>query len=70
VFEMRRNPVRRVLRPGDSLLFVEHRRASEQRVPRWQDRLNPVSCRLLGGCHLNRPIDWLLERVGLGPVEL
>jgi ubiquinone/menaquinone biosynthesis C-methylase UbiE len=62
--------VRRVLRPGGSLLFVEHRRAPEPRVARWQDRLTPVWRRALGGCHLNRPIDQLLERAGLGPVEL
>jgi ubiquinone/menaquinone biosynthesis C-methylase UbiE len=62
--------VRRVLRPGGSLLFVEHGRAPEPRVARWQDRLTPVWRRALGGCHLNRPIDQLLERAGLGPVEL
>jgi hypothetical protein len=31
---------------------------------------NRVRRRLLGRCHLNRPIERLLERVGLGPVEL
>jgi ubiquinone/menaquinone biosynthesis C-methylase UbiE len=62
--------VRRVLRPGGSLLFVEHGRAPEPRVARWQDRLTPVWRRLAGGCHLNRPIDRLIERAGLGLVEL
>jgi ubiquinone/menaquinone biosynthesis C-methylase UbiE len=62
--------VRRVLRPGGSLLFVEHGRAPETPVARWQDRLTPVWRRLFGGCHLNRPIDRLLERAGLGLTEL
>jgi ubiquinone/menaquinone biosynthesis C-methylase UbiE len=62
--------VRRVLRPGGSLLFVEHGRAPETPVARWQDRLTPVWRRLFGGCHLNRPIDRLLERAGLGLAEL
>jgi SAM-dependent methyltransferase len=62
--------VRRVLRPGGSLLFVEHGRAPEPRVARWQDRLTPVWRRLAGGCHLNRPIDRLIERVGLSLLEL
>jgi ubiquinone/menaquinone biosynthesis C-methylase UbiE len=62
--------VRRVLRPGGSLLFVEHGRAPEAPVARWQDRLTPVWRRLFGGCHLNRPIDRLLERAGLDLTEL
>jgi ubiquinone/menaquinone biosynthesis C-methylase UbiE len=62
--------VRRVLRPGGSLLFVEHGRAPEPRAARWQDRLTPVWRRLAGGCHLNRPIDRLVERAGLHLVEL
>ncbi len=57
--------IRRVLRPGGSLLFVEHGRAPEPRLQRWQDRLTPVWRRLAGGCHLNRPIDQLVERSGL-----
>jgi ubiquinone/menaquinone biosynthesis C-methylase UbiE len=62
--------VRRVLRPGGSLLFVEHGRAGEPGVQRWQDRLTPLWRRLTGGCHLNRPIDRLVERSGLNLVEL
>jgi hypothetical protein len=39
--ELRRIPVRRVLQPGGSFLFVEHGLAAEARVARWQDRLTP-----------------------------
>lgn len=70
ISELRRIPVRRVLQPGGSFLFVEHGLAAEARVARWQDQLTPAWRRLLGGCHLNRPIDRLLERVGLRLVEL
>lgn len=62
--------IRRVMRPGGSLLFVEHGRAPQPHVARWQDRLTPVWRRLAGGCHLNRPIDRLLERAGLRLVDL
>jgi ubiquinone/menaquinone biosynthesis C-methylase UbiE len=56
--------MRRVLRPGGRLLFVEHGRAPETRVARWQDRLNPFWQRLSGGCRLNRKIDDLLADAG------
>jgi SAM-dependent methyltransferase len=56
--------MRRVLRPGGRLLFVEHGRAPELRVARWQDRLDPFWQRFSGGCHLNRKIDDLLSDAG------
>ena len=54
----------RVLRPGGRLLFVEHGRAPEPSVARWQDRLDPYWGRIAGGCHLNRPIDRLIADAG------
>lgn len=62
--------IRRVLRPGGSLLFVEHGRATEPGVQRWQDRLTPVWRRVAGGCHLNRPIVRLIADSGLRIAEL
>ena len=56
--------MRRVLRPGGCLLFVEHGRAPDPRVARWQDRLNPLWQRFSGGCRLNRKIDDLLSDAG------
>ena len=56
---------RRVLRPGGALIFVEHGQAPEARVRRWQDRLTPLWQRLVGGCHLNRPVDRLIAQGGL-----
>jgi ubiquinone/menaquinone biosynthesis C-methylase UbiE len=57
--------VRRVLRPGGSLHFVEHGLSPDARVARWQDRLTPLQRLLAGGCHLNRPIDRIIAGSGL-----
>jgi ubiquinone/menaquinone biosynthesis C-methylase UbiE len=56
--------MRRVLRAGGRLLFVEHGRAPDPGVARWQDRLDPFWQRFSGGCHLNRKIDDLLSDAG------
>ena len=45
--------IRRVLRPGGRLLFIEHVRATGS-TARWQDRIEPFWRRLFGGCHPNR----------------
>lgn len=57
--------MRRVLRPGGAVHFVEHGLSPDAKVARWQHRLNPIQRRVFGGCHLNRPIDRLLENAGL-----
>jgi ubiquinone/menaquinone biosynthesis C-methylase UbiE len=57
--------VRRVLRPGGTLHFMEHGRSPDPQVARWQDRLTPVQRRIAGGCHLNRPMDDLVRGSGL-----
>ena len=44
----------RVLRPGGRLLFIEHVRAEEPDLARWQDRLEKPWEFLGKGCHCNR----------------
>jgi ubiquinone/menaquinone biosynthesis C-methylase UbiE len=55
--------VRRILRPGGRLLFIEHVRAAGS-TARWQDRLEPLWGRLLGGCHPNRDTVLAIEEAG------
>ena len=62
--------VRRVLKPGATLHFVEHGLAPDEEVQRWQRRLNPVQQRLFGGCHLTRPIADLMTAAGFTITEL
>jgi ubiquinone/menaquinone biosynthesis C-methylase UbiE len=44
----------RILRPGGRLLFVEHVRAGEAGLARWQDRLEKPWRFIGDGCHCNR----------------
>ena len=53
--------LRRVLKPGGTLHFVEHGLAPDEKVRRLQHRLEPIQKRVFGGCHLTRPI---ADRVG------
>jgi SAM-dependent methyltransferase len=62
--------LRRVLKPGGTLHFVEHGLAPDERVRRWQHRFNPVQKRVFGGCHLNRPIVDLLTTAGFTITEV
>jgi ubiquinone/menaquinone biosynthesis C-methylase UbiE len=56
--------MRRVLRAGGRLLFVEHGLAPDPQVQRWQQRLTPGWRRIGGGCHLNRKMDELIKEAG------
>jgi ubiquinone/menaquinone biosynthesis C-methylase UbiE len=62
--------VRRVLKPGGALHFVEHGLAPDERVRVWQYRLEPLQKRMFGGCHLTRPIVDLLTAAGFTIAEL
>jgi SAM-dependent methyltransferase len=54
--------VKRVLKPGGQLIFLEHGASEDPRVRAWQARLNPIQRRLACGCHLDRPIEELIRK--------
>ena len=62
--------LRRVLKPGGALRFIEHGLAPDERVRRRQRRLEPLWTRVAGGCHLTRPIVDLLTTAGFTITEL
>lgn len=61
--------IRRVLRPGGTLHFVEHGLAPDVEVQRWQRRLEPLQRRVFGGCRLTRCIGDLIVEAGFELVE-
>jgi ubiquinone/menaquinone biosynthesis C-methylase UbiE len=62
--------MRRVLRPGGRLLFVEHGLAPDESVRKWQRRITPLWKKVAGGCHLDRDIPGLLRECGFRIAEL
>jgi ubiquinone/menaquinone biosynthesis C-methylase UbiE len=54
--------IRRVLRPGGQLVFIEHVRAADSgRRARWQDRLATPWAAFAGGCRCNRPTTAMID---------
>lgn len=57
--------VKRVLKPGGTLHFVEHGKAPDEKVRKLQDRMNGFQKRVACGCNLNRDIPQIIESGGL-----
>ena len=62
--------LRRVLKAGGTLHFVEHGLAPDENVRRWQHRFEPLQRKAFGGCHLTRRIPDLLTEAGFTITEL
>jgi SAM-dependent methyltransferase len=60
----------RVLRPGGAFHFLEHGLAPDEKVRRWQHRLDPVQRRVAGGCHVTRQAVDLVTAAGFTVVEV
>jgi ubiquinone/menaquinone biosynthesis C-methylase UbiE len=57
--------VRRVLRPGGHLVFLEHGLSDDPNVARRQHRYDGIQQRVAGGCHLDRDPRELIGASGL-----
>lgn len=62
--------IRRIVRPGGRLFFLEHGLSDDPRVARRQERNDRFQQRVAGGCHLNRRHDLLLSDAGYELEEL
>lgn len=62
--------IRRILRPGGILHFVEHGLAPDEGVRRWQNRCNGLQRRMACGCNINRDIPALITEGGMSIQEV
>jgi ubiquinone/menaquinone biosynthesis C-methylase UbiE len=57
--------VRRVLRPGGRLVYIEHVAAVDRpNRLKWQRRIEPIWRRMAGNCHLTRSTDLTMAEAG------
>ncbi|HET7354785.1 MAG TPA: class I SAM-dependent methyltransferase [Gaiellaceae bacterium] len=61
--------IKRVLRPGGRLLFLEHVRSDDQTLARFQDRMNWLN-RLVVDCDCNRPTLATIEATSFAVARL
>ena len=59
--------IARVLKPGGRFVFMEHVRAEDPKLAKWQDRLHPLWLRFGHGCNCNRATYETIER---SPLEI
>jgi ubiquinone/menaquinone biosynthesis C-methylase UbiE len=62
--------MRRVLRPGGQLLFIEHVRSEEEKLARLQDRMAPINVRIGHGCNCNRPTLEGIQNAGFAVTQI
>lgn len=62
--------IRRVLKPGGKLAFIEHGLSPEPTIQTWQHRVTPVQKRIADGCHLDRAIaDLVMQSLTLEKLD-
>jgi SAM-dependent methyltransferase len=62
--------IKRVLKPGGQMLFIEHVRSHDPGLAKWQDRLHGPWRFLGDGCHCNRDTEAAIAASGLELAEV
>lgn len=57
--------MKRILKPGGSILFSEHGKAPDAKIHKWQNRIDPFWGKIAGGCHSGRDIPDIFRQAGL-----
>ena len=56
--------LRRLLKPGGKMLYLEHGKSPDPGPAKWQRRIEPVWKNLMGNCHLTRPVSGAVAQGG------
>ena len=62
--------IRRVIKDDGTLFFCEHGIAPDLKTKNWQNRINPIWKRLMGGCNINRDIPEIISNSKLEIADL
>ena len=55
----------RILKPSGKIFFVEHGKAPDENVHKWQNRIDPLWGKIAGDCHSGRNIPQLFRQADL-----
>jgi ubiquinone/menaquinone biosynthesis C-methylase UbiE len=56
--------LRRILKPGGKIIYLEHGKAPDRGPQKWQRRIEPVWKRVMGNCHLTREVGGAVKQAG------
>ena len=62
--------IKRVLKKNGKLIFCEHGISPDEKIQKWQNRINPLWGKIAGGCNINRGIPKLIRDSGFDIIEM
>jgi|MDSX01.1.fsa_nt_gb ubiquinone/menaquinone biosynthesis C-methylase UbiE len=62
--------IKRVLKKEGKLIFCEHGISPDEKIQKWQNRINPLWGKIAGGCNINRGIPKLIRDSGFDIIEM